>query len=60
MIVVKDLSKLGRNYILTGQYTDIYFPDRGVRFIALNDRIDTINTDNDITPFISRTASGKS
>jgi DNA invertase Pin-like site-specific DNA recombinase len=51
MIVVKDLSRLGRNYILTGQYTDIYFPDSGVRFIALNDGIDTINMDNDITPF---------
>jgi DNA invertase Pin-like site-specific DNA recombinase len=51
MIVVKDLSRLGRNYIETGQYTDIYFPDRGVRFVALNDGIDTKNTDNDIAPF---------
>lgn len=51
MVVVKDLSRLGRNYIQTGQYTDIYFPDRGVRFIALNDGIDSINADNDIAPF---------
>jgi len=51
MVIVKDLSRLGRNYIMTGQYTDIYFPDRGVRFIALNDGIDTINADNDIAPF---------
>jgi DNA invertase Pin-like site-specific DNA recombinase len=51
MVVVKDLSRLGRNYLLTGQYTDIYFPDRGVRFIALNDGIDTNNSDNDIAPF---------
>jgi len=51
MVVVKDLSRLGRNYILTGQYTDIYFPDRGIRFIALNDGIDTKNDDNDIAPF---------
>ncbi len=51
MVVVKDLSRLGRNYLLTGQYTEIYFPDRGVRFIALNDGIDTINSDNDIVPF---------
>jgi DNA invertase Pin-like site-specific DNA recombinase len=51
MVVVKDLSRLGRNYLMTGQYTEIYFPDRGVRFIALNDGIDTINTDNDIAPF---------
>lgn len=51
MVVVKDLSRLGRNYIQTGQYTDIFFPDRGVRFVALNDGIDTKNTDNDIAPF---------
>ena len=51
MIVVKDLSRLGRNYLMTGQYTEIYFPDRGVRFIALNDGIDTKNMDNDIAPF---------
>jgi DNA invertase Pin-like site-specific DNA recombinase len=51
MVAVKDLSRLGRNYILTGQYTDIYFPDRGVRFVALNDGIDSKNSDNDIAPF---------
>jgi len=51
LVVVKDLSRLGRNYLMTGQYTDIYFPDRGVRFIALNDGIDTLNSDNDIAPF---------
>jgi len=50
-VAVKDLSRLGRNYLLTGQYTDVYFPDRGVRFIALNDGIDSINSDNDIAPF---------
>ena len=51
MVVAKDLSRLGRNYIQTGQYTDIYFPDRGVRFVALNDGIDSLCSDNDITPF---------
>ena len=51
MVVVKDLSRLGRDYILTGQYTDIYFPDRGVRFVALNDGIDSIHGENDIAPF---------
>jgi len=51
LVAVKDLSRLGRNYLLTGQYTDIYFPDRGVRFIALNDGIDSLNSDNDIAPF---------
>lgn len=51
MVVVKDLSRLGRNYLMTGQYTEVYFPDRGVRFVALNDGIDTKNSDNDIAPF---------
>jgi len=51
MVAVKDLSRLGRNYILTGQYTDIYFPDRGVRFVALNDGIDSLNSNNDIAAF---------
>ena len=35
-VVTKDLSRLGRNYILTGQYTEIYFPSKGVRYIAVN------------------------
>ena len=51
MVIVKDLSRLGRNYIQAGQYTEIFFPDHDVRFIALNDGIDTKNADNDIAPF---------
>ena len=53
MVVVKDLSRLGRNYIMCGQYTEIYFPEKGVRFIAVNDNVDTINNTGsmDITPF---------
>ena len=34
-VVTKDLSRLGRNYILTGQYTEIYFPSKGVRYIGV-------------------------
>ena len=34
-VVTKDLSRLGRNYILTGQYTELYFPSKGVRYIAI-------------------------
>ena len=41
-VIVKDLSRLGRNYILTGQYTELYFPSKNVRFIAVNDNIDSI------------------
>lgn len=51
LVIVKDLSRLGRNYILCGQYTEIYFPERNVRFIALNDGIDTLYSNNDIAPF---------
>ena len=35
-IIVKDLSRLGREYLQVGQYTEIYFPEKGVRFIAVN------------------------
>ncbi len=50
-VIVKDLSRLGRDYILTGQYTEIYFPSKNVRFIAINDGYDSINQYSDIAPF---------
>jgi len=51
LVIVKDLSRLGRNYILCGQYTEIFFPSQNVRFIALNDGVDSLNSNNDIAPF---------
>ena len=51
MVITKDLSRLGRDYIITGHYVEVYFPQKNVRYIALNDGIDTINDDNDIAPF---------
>ena len=51
MVITKDLSRLGRNYVMTGMYTDNIFPDHGVRFIAINDNVDTSKEENDITPF---------
>ena len=51
LVITKDLSRLGRNYIETGYYTEHYFKDVGVRYIAINDSIDTINDNNDIAPF---------
>ena len=51
-VVTKDLSRLGRNYILTGQYTEIYFPSKGVRYIAVNDNVDTLNGENELAPFL--------
>lgn len=51
VVITKDLSRLGRDYIQTGYYTDIYFNDKNVRYIAVNDNIDTLNDNNDIAPF---------
>ncbi len=53
MVITKDLSRLGRDYILTGHYMERYFPEHRVRYIALLDGIDTgvDSTANDITPF---------
>lgn len=52
-VLTKDLSRLGRNYILTGQYTELYFPSKGVRFIAINDNVDTLNGENELAPFLN-------
>ncbi len=45
-IVVKDLSRFGRNYILVGQYVDYIFPSYDIRFIAISDNVDTANADS--------------
>lgn len=52
-VITKDLSRLGRNYILTGQYTEIYFPSKGVRYIALSDGVDTEKGESEIAPFLN-------
>lgn len=51
LVITKDLSRLGRDYIQTGYYTDVYFSRKRVRYIAVNDGIDTARDDNDIAPF---------
>jgi len=51
VVLTKDLSRLGRNYVLTGQYTDFFFPEHGVRYVAVNDSYDSAKEDNDIAPF---------
>lgn len=45
-IIVKDLSRFGRNYIFVGQYVDYIFPMYNVRFIAISDNVDTANTNS--------------
>ena len=53
MVVTKDLSRLGRDYIKTGFYIEDFFPKNNVRYVAITDGIDTYldSTNNDITPF---------
>lgn len=53
MVVTKDLSRLGRDYIKTGYYIENYFPEKGVRYVSILDGIDTYfdTTNNDVTPF---------
>lgn len=55
LVVTKDLSRLGRDYIETGRYMERYFPEKNVRYIAVNDGIDTFteNGNNDMSPFKS-------
>ena len=51
-LITKDLSRLGRNYLETGTYIEVFFPNHNVRYIAINDGVDSIdNTQMDITPF---------
>ena len=50
-IIVKDSSRFGRNYLEVGQYTDYYFPEHNIRFIAINDCIDSENGEDDFSAF---------
>jgi len=50
-VIVKDLSRLGRDYIKSGYYTDVYFPHKRVRLISINDGFDSMQKEDDIIPF---------
>ena len=53
-LIVKDMSRLGRNYLQVGFYTEILFPQKNVRFLAINNSIDSNNaSDNDFAPFLN-------
>ena len=49
-VIVKDMSRLGRNYLQVGMYTEMIFPQKGVRFMAINDRVDSAQGENDFAP----------
>ena len=50
-LIVKELSRLGREYLQVGQLTELYFPEKGVRFIAVNDSVDSlVESSNDFNP----------
>ena len=50
-IIVKDMSRLGRDYLQVGYYTDTYFPEHSIRFIAVNDMVDSEEGGNELAPF---------
>ena len=50
-VIVKDMSRFGRNYIMVGYYTEILFEQAGIRFIAVNDGVDNEHDSDEFTPF---------
>ena len=59
LILCKDLSRLGRDYIEAGRFTDIVFPSMGCRFIALNDGVDTIHKNNEMLVILKNVMKNK-
>ena len=51
LVITKDLSRLGRDHIKSSYFIEIFFPDNDVRYIAVNDNVDTLYDNNDIAPF---------
>ena len=50
-VIVKDMSRMGRDYLKVGYYTESFFAERDIRYIAINDGVDSDKGDNDFTPF---------
>ena len=50
-LIVKDMSRLGRDYLMTGQYIEMILPDYDVRYIAINDNVDTLRSENEMMVF---------
>ncbi len=59
-VIVKDMNRFGRNYLEVGFYTEILFPKKQIRFIAINNNVDSDNPqDNSFTPFLNISISTK-
>ena len=52
-VIVKDMSRVGRDYLQVGFYTEVMFRQRGVRFIAISNNIDSANGENEFAPFLN-------
>ena len=50
LVAVKDMSRFGRDYLQVGMYTEVLFPEKDIRFVAINDGVDSEKGDNDFTP----------
>lgn len=50
-VIVKDMSRMGRDYLKVGYYTESFFAERDIRYIAINDGVDSVKGDNEFTPF---------
>ena len=50
-VIIKDMSRFGRDYLQVGMYTEIMFPEHDIHFIAVNDGVDSTQGDNEFTPF---------
>ena len=50
LVAVKDMSRFGRDYLQVGMYTEVLFPEKDIRFVAINDGVDSKKGDNDFTP----------
>ena len=50
-VIIKDMSRFGRDYLQVGMYTEIIFPQKNIHFIAINDGVDSTQGTDDFTPF---------
>lgn len=50
-VIVKDMSRMGRDYLKVGYYTESFFAERDIRYIAINDGVDSDKGDNEFIPF---------